>query len=58
VFNFALFHYYRTVKPLLSDADFAKTMDLVKEFGTNPNLGPKLQSLLENRAAKKDNWVK
>lgn len=47
----------RTVKPLLSDQEFAKTTEIVKEFGTNPNLGPKLQDLLEKRAAEKDSWV-
>lgn len=47
----------RTVKPLLNEEEFAKTTALVKEFGTNPNLGPKLQSLLEEKAAQKDNWV-
>lgn len=45
------------MKPLLNEEEFAKTTALVKEFGTNPNLGPKLQSLLEEKAAQKDNWV-
>lgn len=41
----------------MNEEEFAKTTAVVKEFGTNPDLGPKLQTLLENRASQKENWV-
>lgn len=47
----------RTVKPLLSAEDFQKTTQIVKKFGTESGIGPKLQNLLENKANSMDNWV-
>jgi hypothetical protein len=34
------------------------TTQVVKDFGTNPELGQALQSLLENKANSTENWVK
>lgn len=56
--NDTLAKYLRTVKPLLSSEDFQKTTKIVKKFGMDSELGPKLQGLLENRANSMDNWVK
>nr|CAG4646179.1 EOG090X04D9 [Macrothrix elegans] len=49
--------YLRTVKPLLSDEDFLKTEQLVKDFGAPGGVGQQLQELLEQKGSKEDNWL-
>ncbi|KPJ15173.1 Carnitine O-acetyltransferase [Papilio machaon] len=55
--NDTLNKYLKTVKPFLSDEEFANTTKLVKEFGSQGGVGIKLQSLLEKRAEKHVNWL-
>ncbi|XP_013181171.1 PREDICTED: carnitine O-acetyltransferase-like isoform X1 [Papilio xuthus] len=55
--NDTLNKYLKTVKPFLSDEEFANTAKLVNEFGSQGGVGIKLQSLLEKRAEKHVNWL-
>ncbi|XP_071096244.1 carnitine O-acetyltransferase-like [Haliotis cracherodii] len=47
--------YLRAVRPLLSDAEYSHTLELVQRFKQSP--GPRLQLMLEERAANTVNWL-
>ncbi|XP_069121980.1 carnitine O-acetyltransferase-like [Argopecten irradians] len=47
--------YLKSVRPLLTDEEFNNTKQIVQEFSKNP--GPKLQTLLEQRASQEENWL-
>nr|XP_011435097.2 carnitine O-acetyltransferase isoform X2 [Crassostrea gigas] len=47
--------YLRSVRPLLTDEEYAKTQKIVEDFNRDP--GPKLQTLLEKRAQRETNWL-
>ncbi|XP_076436224.1 carnitine O-acetyltransferase-like [Babylonia areolata] len=47
--------YLRSVRPLVSDEEFAETQEVVKKFLQSP--GPELQEILEKRAQEKTNWL-
>ncbi|KAK2719245.1 carnitine O-acetyltransferase-like isoform X3 [Artemia franciscana] len=49
--------YLRTVKPHLNPDEFRNTTEIVKNFGAPGGSGEKLQKMLEDRAAKKENWL-
>ncbi|XP_045510869.1 carnitine O-acetyltransferase-like isoform X1 [Colias croceus] len=53
--NATLTKYLKTVRPFLNDEEFANTSNLVKKFASGD--GQKLQTLLENRATKHQNWL-
>jgi carnitine O-acetyltransferase len=46
-----------TVEPHLTSDRFENTKNIVREFGKNGGVGEKLQKLLEQRAATKENWL-
>ncbi|XP_070177314.1 carnitine O-acetyltransferase-like isoform X2 [Littorina saxatilis] len=47
--------YLRSVRPLVTEEEFANTQQIVKEFLKSP--GPELQRILEKRAEEKTNWL-
>jgi hypothetical protein len=47
--------YLLTVRPLLSDAEYARTVALVRDFEQDD--GPRLHRMLEERARNKRNWI-
>ncbi|XP_078324434.1 carnitine O-acetyltransferase-like isoform X2 [Crassostrea virginica] len=47
--------YLRSVRPLLTDDEYANTQKIVEDFKRDP--GPKLQTLLEKRAQRETNWL-
>ncbi|XP_076455057.1 carnitine O-acetyltransferase-like [Babylonia areolata] len=47
--------YLHTVRPLVSDQQFAKTKEVVQQFLQSS--GPQLQKVLEKRAEEKTNWL-
>ncbi|KAL8597550.1 hypothetical protein ACOMHN_033421 [Nucella lapillus] len=47
--------YLDSVRPLISDQQFAKTKEVVRQFMQSP--GPQLQDMLEKRAKDKTNWL-
>ncbi|CAB1431038.1 unnamed protein product [Pleuronectes platessa] len=49
--------YLRCMKHLLTEEQFNKTQDTVKEFGAPGGVGDLLQSKLEERRLKEANWV-
>lgn len=48
---------FRSAKPFLSEEEYQATENVTKEFSAAGGCGEKLQKLLEERAAKLDNWV-
>lgn len=48
---------FRSVQPFLSPDEFKVTEALVEEFQKEGGTGRKLQSYLEDRAKKHENWV-
>ena len=49
--------YLKAVLPLVSDAEFKRTHQVVEEFGMKNGIGERLQKALEDRAKTHDNWV-
>ncbi|XP_060802455.1 carnitine O-acetyltransferase isoform X2 [Amyelois transitella] len=49
--------YLKSIKPHLTDQEFVVTENLVKAFGSEDGVGPKLQALLEKRAEHHLNWL-
>ena len=49
--------FVRTVKPFVSADEYRVTENLAKNFSSAGSIGEKLQKLLEERAAKTENWV-
>ena len=49
--------YLKAVRPLVSDAEFKRTHQVVEEFGMKNGIGERLQKALEDRAKTHDNWV-
>lgn len=50
--------YLRAVKPIVSDAEYQKTVEIVKKFGRRNEDGERLQKALEDRAKARDSWVR
>jgi len=49
--------YTELIQPILTPAQYAKTKDVVKEFGKPGGEGETLQNKLREYAETKDNWV-
>ena len=49
--------YLKTVKPVVSDAQYVETEKVVREFGRRGGIGEKLQLILEERAKARENWL-
>lgn len=49
--------YLKTVQPHLTPDKYSKTQDIVKKFAEKGGIGERLQSLLEERAKVKENWM-
>ena len=49
--------YLRCMKHLLTEEQFNKTQNVVKQFGAPGGVGKLLQSKLEERRENKANWV-
>jgi len=50
-------NYTELIQPILTQAQYAKTKDVVKEFGKPGGEGETLQNKLREYAETKDNWV-
>ncbi|CAH1785909.1 unnamed protein product, partial [Owenia fusiformis] len=49
--------YLDSIHPLLSEEEYKETEKIVSDFGKSGGEGPKLQSMLENRANSMKNWL-
>uniref|UniRef100_T1IJQ1 Choline/carnitine acyltransferase domain-containing protein n=1 Tax=Strigamia maritima TaxID=126957 RepID=T1IJQ1_STRMM len=49
--------YLKTIKPVISENEYAQTEKLVRDFTGTGSLGEKLQFLLEERAKNTENWL-
>jgi hypothetical protein len=55
--NDTLSKFLDTAEPHLTPERFENTKNIVREFGKSGGIGEKLQKLLEQRAATKENWL-
>lgn len=55
--NETLNKFLDTAEPHLTASGFENTKNVVREFGKSGGIGEKLQNLLEQRAATKENWL-
>lgn len=46
------------MKPLLTDEEYAITVQVANNFGAGGGVGEKLQLMLEDKGKKSSNWVK
>jgi carnitine O-acetyltransferase len=49
--------YLATVKPIVSEAQYERTRNMLKVFGSTTGPGPRLQEKLLQLREEKDNWV-
>ncbi|KAL1478982.1 hypothetical protein MTO96_015970 [Rhipicephalus appendiculatus] len=52
-----LHRYVESIKPLVTPAQFEKTVKVVEEFGKPNGIGEKLYKVLEAKAASTENWL-
>lgn len=55
--NETLNKFLESAEPHLTSSGFENTKNVVHEFGKSGGIGEKLQKLLEERAASKENWL-
>ena len=53
----SLYKYLKAIRPIVSDAEYLRTTDIVEKFGRFGGEGERLQKALEERAKTHDNWV-